>query len=467
MNASSEVAATAFDVGEGPRQHIMLVDDEPRMRSSLRRLLARPDRLLTEAANGHAAMSALLKGGVDLVLLNIGLPDVSGLDILRWLSEQKVDCSVIVVSGSVEMEAAICALRSGAIDFLRKPDDLDSLPDRVDKALQSRRLLHGRARMAAQVVQSEQLHRFLVDRSPNIVYTLDEHGRFVFVNPRVESLLGYERGAILGCHYAEIVHEDDIEVARYALAERRSDQRATSNVEVRLLCPPDGPAGGPRRHLVTTVSAIGLYDEPDPAAGTVGAVRRFKGSYGVVHDITERKRAEEIISFQAFMDPLTLLPNRRLFRDHLDLALAQAQRRGRMVGLIFIDLDRFKTVNDTYGHQQGDELLRAFAQRLRACVRAGDTVARLGGDEFTVLLPDLVQAEDATVITSKIGAALETPFQVAGRDLRASASVGVAVYPRDGVGAEQLLQHADIAMYRVKAGAGNGSQLFDQGRVGG
>jgi len=127
---------------------------------------------------------------------------------------------------------------------------------------------------------------------------------------------------------------------------------------------------------------------------------------------------------------------------------------------MFIDLDRFKLVNDTYGHLLGDELLRAFAQRLRSCVRAGDTVARQGGDEFTVLLPDLTKVDDALPVARKILGELEQPFAIGDREFLASASVGIATYPRDGSTAEQLMQNADIAMYEVKASGRNGGRMF-------
>jgi diguanylate cyclase (GGDEF)-like protein/PAS domain S-box-containing protein len=463
----SEVPTPTAAAGEPtdpaePHQ-ILLVDDEPRLRASFSLLLAGGDRCFTEASSGREAIETLGRREFDLVLLDIGLPDLSGLEVLRWIAGSKATPDVIMVSGNREMDAAVRALRYGAVDFVRKPDDLDGLPERVRQTLERRRLQRINTAMAAKLERSERLHRFLVESSPDIVYTLDERGHFVFVNPRIESLLGYGRDALLGRHYTDIVHEDDFELARYALAERRSDSRASTNVEVRLLCNRESHPTRPRQFLVTTVSAIGLYGEsegaPEPA-NLPRAGRRFLGSYGVVRDITERKRAEETISFQALHDQLTQLPNRRLFKDHLELALAQAERRGRMVGVMFIDLDRFKLVNDTYGHLQGDELLRTFAQRLRACVRAGDTVARQGGDEFTILLPDLINADDAMLIAHKILAELQHPFRIGELDFRATASVGIAVYPRDGNSAELLLKNADIAMYKVKASGRNGGQVF-------
>jgi diguanylate cyclase (GGDEF)-like protein len=441
---------------------MLLVDDDARLRSSFRLLLAQPGREIAEADSVLRSLSVLQAGDFDLVLLDIGLPDGSGLDVLSWLSEHRPATSVLMLSGQREQDAAVRALRQGALDFLRKPDDIDRLRERVDQTLQRRILQREHADMCRQVAQSERLHRFLVERSPDIVYTLDEAGHFVFVNPRIETLLGYDRTATLSRHYAEIVHEEDRALARHVFAERRSDHRASTNVEIRLKYNPAATADLPPRFLVTAVSALGVYSDEAASVEQMAtpAPRRFLGSYGVIRDITERKRAEETISFQALHDQLTHLPNRRLFKDRLELALAQAERRGLMVGVMFIDLDRFKLINDTYGHLQGDELLRTFAQRLRACVRAGDTVARQGGDEFTVLLPDLAKVDDALGVAQKLLTELDRPFLVGAHDFRATASVGIAMYPRDGLNAEQLMQNADIAMYQVKASGRNGRQLF-------
>jgi diguanylate cyclase (GGDEF)-like protein len=438
-----------------PPQRVLLVDDDPRLRASFRLLLEQPGRDITEADSVARALVLLQGSAYDLALLDIGLPDGSGLDILHWLKEHQPGASVLMVSGQREQDAAVLALRHGALDFLRKPDDLDRLADRVDQTLQRLAAQRLNGEMAQQMAQSERLHRFLVERSPDIVYTLDAAGRFVFVNPRIESLLGHDRQATLGRHHAEIVHEDDRALARFAFAERRADERASTNIEIRLQVNPATLPDLPPRYLVAAVSALGVYadgDGPGP--------QRFLGSLGVIRDITERKRAEETISFQALHDALTNLPNRRLFKDRLELALAQAERRGLMVGVMFIDLDRFKLINDTYGHLQGDELLRTFAQRLRTCVRAGDTVARQGGDEFTVLLPDLAKVDDALGVARKLLTELEKPFPIGSHDFRATASVGIAIYPRDGVSADQLMQNADIAMYQVKAHGRNGGRLF-------
>ncbi|RJQ53260.1 MAG: EAL domain-containing protein [Actinobacteria bacterium] len=170
----------------------------------------------------------------------------------------------------------------------------------------------------------------------------------------------------------------------------------------------------------------------------------------VARDVTERKQAEDAIRRMAYYDPLTGLPNRTLFNDRLKMALAHAHRHREMVGVMFLDLDRFKTINDTLGHEVGDRLLKGVAERLRRLVREGDTVARLGGDEFTLLLPQVGSEEDAAKIAFKVLEAMKEPFRTNGHEMHATASVGVALYPDHGQDAESLLKNADIAMYQAK-----------------
>jgi len=178
-------------------------------------------------------------------------------------------------------------------------------------------------------------------------------------------------------------------------------------------------------------------------------------------DITERQRAQEKIIHQAHHDALTNLPNRVLFKDRLEQSLAFAHRlEHKKVALLFIDLDRFKRVNDTLGHDAGDLLLQMVAHRLREIVRQSDTLARLGGDEFTILLPDADHVEEAVVVADKVLAALRQPFAIGGREIFVSASIGISLYPDDGADAEALMKHADTAMYRVKEQGRAGVQIY-------
>ena len=181
---------------------------------------------------------------------------------------------------------------------------------------------------------------------------------------------------------------------------------------------------------------------------------------GITRDITERKNAEERLSYLIHHDELTGLPNRTLFNDRLSQAMIEAERHGRLLAVVFLDLDRFKNINDTLGHEAGDLLLQGVSERLLGAVRRGDTVARLSGDEFTIVLADLAHADDAARVAQKILEALARPMPIAGRDLFVSASLGITLYPLDTRDSQELLRNADIAMYRAKEHGRNNYQFY-------
>ncbi len=190
----------------------------------------------------------------------------------------------------------------------------------------------------------------------------------------------------------------------------------------------------------------------------MGALDRMAGS--LEQQRVEIARNTEALEYQANTDPLTHLANRHLLTDRLEQTLVYARRAHRIAGVLMLDLDRFKTVNDSLGHRQGDQLLRAVADRLRECVREGDTVARLGGDEFVVVLSDMADVTDIVPVAQKILGALAEPMEIGRQLLSVHTSLGIAVYPRDGETADTLLQYADTAMYRAKADGGNAMAFF-------
>ncbi len=199
---------------------------------------------------------------------------------------------------------------------------------------------------------------------------------------------------------------------------------------------------------------------------TISCVRDAAGHVqnyvAIFSDITERKRQEALIAYQAYHDALTGLPNRVLFKDRLEQAIAIARRRnGALLSVMFLDLDRFKMINDTLGHKVGDQLLKEVAQRLRDAVREADTVARLGGDEFTVLLPEISEVRNAEAVAAKILEATRRPYHLNGKDLFVTSSIGVSVYPEHGKDAETLMKNADTAMYYIKDQGRAGYRIYD------
>lgn len=430
---------------------ILLVDDDPALRRSLPHVLAREGRSFEECGSVAEALSCLARTRYDLVLLDYRLPDGTGLAVLDWLAETQREEAVIIISGEDGIDAAIGALRRGADDFLRKPYHVVQLQRAVQSTLHKVALERANHAMGERLRASERLHRYLVESSPDLIFTLDADGCFSYLNPRIEDLLGFERNELLRRPFLSLVMEEDRERVAGLMHAQRETPGANFSIELRL-----------RRHerYYSSHGGITVSLQGMPMLGKEGGRGDYLGLYGVARDISERKRAEEIITFQAYHDQLTHLPNRVLFRDRLELAIAQAQRRGGSLAVMFVDVDRFKLVNDSYGHAEGDALLRGIAARLQATLRKGDTLARQGGDEFTILLPDIETPDDADVIAHKILDALERPFELSHGEFRATVSVGVAIFPRDGHTAEALTQHSDIAMYQVKRSGKNGFRFF-------
>ena len=437
---------------------ILLVDDEPRMLSSLEELLKGRGYQLTTAAGGREAIARMKQSQFDLLLLDLQMPDVSGHDVMDFVNESYQGVSVIITSGASEIDEAIGAIRRGAYGYLRKPYSREELLKTVDNAIVQRKLEAENLRIAMRLERSERMYRYLVDGSPDIIYTLDSQGNISFINDRVQPLLGFKRSELIGQHYSVLVHEGDMERANYVFNEGRSEFARSRNVELRLNS--NHEDNQPRTFSIELVLINLVGDELSSKAAAAGA--KSMGIYGVARDITDRKRADAKIAYQAYHDILTELPNRALFNDRLGLALLQARRNDSNLAVMFIDLDRFKMVNDTFGHGGGDGLLQQVASRLKACLRKCDTLSRIGGDEFTAILPELSSREDAALIADKFVECLRPPFVIAGQNVHLTASIGVALFPDDGLRIDDLVRHADVAMYHMKAKGRNGHAFFDQ-----
>lgn len=440
---------------------ILIVDDSAAILASLRAMLNRPDYEVFVAGSGLEAVGLLAKNTFDLVILDMMLPDISGQEVMDYINQQQMTPDVIVNSGTNDIEVAIGALKRGAYAFLRKSCPRVEFINTIENAVRARRLKQDNLQIKRQLEYSERIYRHLIDNSPDIIFTLDTNGFFIFINDRVQPLLGWHKDEVLGQHYSLLVHPDDLERARYLLVRGGTGQRASRKIELRLKSrDPENDA----RLFSHEVMQISL--PPNPGEAPTPSSKPHWGIYGIAQDMTEHRRADALIAHQAYHDILTDLPNRTLFKDRLGLALLQARRNQEGLAVLLIDLDRFKLINESQGHDMGDELLRQTASRLQGSLRACDTLARLGDDEFTVILPELNSAVETLEIVERCLSNIRLPFTLDGQVFRVTASMGVAMYPPHGQNAHDLLKSADIAMYHQKSNGRDGYAFFDDTMLG-
>jgi diguanylate cyclase (GGDEF)-like protein/PAS domain S-box-containing protein len=295
------------------------------------------------------------------------------------------------------------------------------------------------------IIESEERFRSLVQYSSDIITLLDADGTVRYVSPAVERVMGYKPEEQIGTSAFGSVHPDDRDRALDTFAEVLKTPGLHSLLESRV--PHKDGSWRYLEHLVNN-----LLDDP--------AVR---GVLVNSRDVTERKALEEQLRHQAFHDPLTGLPNRALFMDRLEHALALAYRRGTKVAVLFTDLDNFKVINDSLGHAAGDRLLKAVAERLKACVRPEDTAARLGGDEFAILVEGVTGVGEVVRIAERIADILQPPFTLEEQGVFASASTGIALNDPAQEQPADLMRHADLAMYRAKHRGKARYEVFEPG----
>lgn len=436
---------------------ILLVDDEELLLDSGRRLLEHAGYEVSTANNGEAAIASLQDSDFDLAILDLNMPGIGGHGVMEYINDEDINTSIIVISGETGFDAVSKAFHLGAFEYLQKPYEYDALLNTIQNALNKQALEKSFLVLRKKLERSEKLHRFMVESSPDIIFIVDKEGRFVFVNNRAEDVLGYSKDELIGKHYSHIVEPASLEQASYCFLERREGERATRGEEIWLICKPGMHHDSSKNKIAIELNAVGVYEHEDVDDEN----KHFSGTYVVARDITDRLASEKLIHFQAYHDLLTGLPNRALFLDRLSTAISNAKREDSNLVVMFLDLDRFKVVNDSLGHTTGDELLKGVSERLNSCLREGDTLARLGGDEFIVLLPHIASETDAHAVGRKIVEAIKTPFKVEGHELYLTVSVGISMYPRDGDNAETLIKHSDVAMYFTKEQGKNSYHLYE------
>lgn len=371
----------------------------------------------------------------DLVLMDIQLKGrMDGVEAAEQIRD-RFSIPVVYLTANADHPTVHRAKVTEPFGYVIKPFEERELHTTIELALYKHR--------AEQTLkESEERYRLLVELSPEAI-VVQSDGRIVYANPSAASLFSAENAdTLLDFGIADFVHPDHRE--NFLARENHLKESQQSSLKAEKFVRLDGQ----ERDVEVVLASVTYRGRP--------------ATQILTRDITERRRAEEQLLHDAFHDSLTGLPNRALFIDHLKLAVNHCRRtRGYLFAVLFIDLDRFKNINDSLGHMVGDQLLNAIAHRLEICLRDGDTIARLGGDEFTILLDGIKDYSDAQRVAERVQEVLEQPFNLAGRELFVTASVGIK-YSSDGdEQPEDLLRDADTAMYCAKALGKAQSQVFD------
>ena len=412
---------------------LLLVDDMPANLHVLAAALKQDYRLKTATHGAEALAIMRAEPRPELVLLDVMMSDMNGIEVLRKLREEPEtrDVPVIFVTADVSEQSQLNGLELGVDDYLTKPVIASVLRARV-KNLLARKRSERELRLAAHVFE----------HSGEAIIINDRDNRIIEVNPAFTRLTGYTAEEARGRNprflSAGRTPPETYRAMWQALQETGFWQGELWD---------RNKDGAIYPKLVTISTVKNQHDE----------IEYYIGSFT---DISEQKANEEKIRHLAHHDALTGLPNRLFLTIASEQALASAARESRRAALVFLDMDRFKLINDTLGHLVGDEFLIEVGRRLKSCVRESDIVARLGGDEFVVMLTRIATQNDAAHVADKILAALNAPFTIGSHTLHSSPSLGIALYPDDGNDLDTLMKNADTAMYFAKEKGRNNAQFF-------
>lgn len=419
---------------------VLVADDDPVMRLLMIEMLDQVGLDGIEAEDGRQAVAVFQSMAPDLILMDVDMPNMDGFSACREIRRIETGAAVpiIMVTGGDDIEAVTSAYEAGATDFVSKPINWPILGHRVLYVLRASDAIV-RLRIA------DAHNRAVLAAIPDTFFRLSKEGYYLDYEQGHDATASTPVDQCVGKHIAEVLPK---EIADRILEQMHVvlDTQQIRSVDYDLL------RAGAIHHFEARLVATG----PDEVLG-------------LVRDISERKRTEEQIRRLAYCDSLTGIPNRQAFLETLERELHRSKVGNKKFAVLFMDLDAFKRINDTLGHNVGDHLLKIVSERLRETIRPSDLVsrgdqphnlARLGGDEFTILIPDLERVENALNVAHRVKDAMRRPFLIEGHEIFVTASIGISLFPEDGDDCDSLLKYADTAMYHAKNCGKNNAKLY-------
>jgi diguanylate cyclase (GGDEF)-like protein len=443
---------------------VLLIEDNSGDVRLLREMFREPGALRTELTHVGSMLEAehvLVERDVDIILLDLGLPDVQGREAVRRAHAAAPAVALVVLTGLDDESLALEALKEGAQDYLVKGQiEARGLRRALRQAIE-RKLME-----EALFAEKERAQVTLNCIGDGVICT-DRSGSITFLNAVAERMTGWSGREAAGRSLSDVFHMQggaEQGGAEQGAAEQQTAQQQVEEQEPSTLRtgtaatePMSVQASANRTLIRRDGLKIAIEDSVAPIHDREG---NETGAVVVFRDVSAARAMALQMSHSAEHDFLTGLPNRMLLKGRVDQAIALARRHSKQVAVLFLDLDGFKHINDSLGHAIGDKLLQSVAKRLVDCARTSDTVSRQGGDEFVVLLSEVQQAEDAATAAMRMLQAVAEAHSIDGHDLHVTMSIGVSVYPDDGLDSETLIKSADTAMYQAKENGRRSYQYF-------
>ncbi|MCW8930618.1 MAG: diguanylate cyclase [Gammaproteobacteria bacterium] len=447
---------------------ILVVDDDLQMRNSLKDLLEVYHMDCVLAEDGQEALELLKVKHFDLVLLDIKMPKVNGLQVMNEIQSHYQDTNSIILSGDASFENSRAIFRMGATDFLNKPYKPSELIELIHqlaekKHQKSRQLFENNTQNAIDktlmelenIIYHDDLTfaNEIINSSSAIAFLWQNKNTWPvqFVSENVVNLLGYTANDFITnkINYTDLIHPEDLD---QVISEMVTDKRTNKFKH------------NPYRLITKSGTIKWVDDSSSIVRDEQGKITHYQG---IIIDVTERELAkqkmfkeQESLQYIAHHDSLTGLPNRLLLLDRLQQAIKKSCREKKYLALLYLDLNKFKPINDTLGHTAGDQVLTLVAKRLRKNVRSMDTIARIGGDEFVVLMESVSDIDDVGSVAHKLCQSLNKSMDWENHKLNISCSMGISLFPDDGESPEDLIKNADSAMYQSKQNKGNSFQFY-------